>query len=169
MALCATSSYYDVTEIATRILPNIVVLTIDPDRCFFNGFMYSLLNGFLSHQAWTTIFSLLWSAMSNRRHFKQLNSFCRFWSNTMRGLVFEDLAFSVQSTSYTSSLFFFFSFWGGGVCACMWMPYFNNFCMYTHVIVMLVKLKASTTHLVQEILPVLLLDNPLHFLPWCSS
>lgn len=32
MALCATSAYYDVTEIATRILPNIVVLTIDPDR-----------------------------------------------------------------------------------------------------------------------------------------
>ncbi|KAI4372883.1 hypothetical protein MLD38_011065 [Melastoma candidum] len=32
MALCATSSYYDVTEIATRILPNIVVLTIDPDN-----------------------------------------------------------------------------------------------------------------------------------------
>lgn len=31
MALCATSSYYDSTEIATRILPNIVVLTIDPD------------------------------------------------------------------------------------------------------------------------------------------
>ncbi|VFQ81114.1 unnamed protein product [Cuscuta campestris] len=31
MALCATSSYYDATEIATRILPNIVVLTIDPD------------------------------------------------------------------------------------------------------------------------------------------
>lgn len=31
MALCATSSYYDVTEIAARILPNIVVLTIDPD------------------------------------------------------------------------------------------------------------------------------------------
>ncbi|XP_020205165.1 probable inactive serine/threonine-protein kinase scy1 isoform X1 [Cajanus cajan] len=31
MALCATSSYYDITEIATRILPNIVVLTIDPD------------------------------------------------------------------------------------------------------------------------------------------
>ncbi|GFZ15112.1 kinase family with ARM repeat domain-containing protein [Actinidia rufa] len=31
MALCATSSYYDVTEITTRILPNIVVLTIDPD------------------------------------------------------------------------------------------------------------------------------------------
>ncbi|XVF00378.1 hypothetical protein REPUB_Repub03eG0280400 [Reevesia pubescens] len=31
MALCATSSYYDMTEIATRILPNIVVLTIDPD------------------------------------------------------------------------------------------------------------------------------------------
>ena len=33
MALCATSSYYDATEIATRILPNIVVLAIDPDRC----------------------------------------------------------------------------------------------------------------------------------------
>lgn len=32
MALSATSSYYDVTEIATRILPNIVVFTIDPDR-----------------------------------------------------------------------------------------------------------------------------------------
>ncbi|KAL0321754.1 UNVERIFIED_CONTAM: putative inactive serine/threonine-protein kinase scy1 [Sesamum calycinum] len=31
MALCATSSYYDATEIATRILPNIVVLTIDLD------------------------------------------------------------------------------------------------------------------------------------------
>ncbi|XVF81932.1 hypothetical protein PTKIN_Ptkin16aG0002300 [Pterospermum kingtungense] len=31
MALCATSSYYDITEIATRILPNAVVLTIDPD------------------------------------------------------------------------------------------------------------------------------------------
>ncbi|XP_009798481.1 uncharacterized protein [Nicotiana sylvestris] len=31
MALSATSSYYDVIEIATRILPNIVVLTIDPD------------------------------------------------------------------------------------------------------------------------------------------
>lgn len=32
MALSATSSYYDATEIATRILPNVVVLTIDPDR-----------------------------------------------------------------------------------------------------------------------------------------
>ncbi|CAO2822027.1 unnamed protein product [Amaranthus hypochondriacus] len=31
MALCATSSYYDITEIATRILPTVVVLTIDPD------------------------------------------------------------------------------------------------------------------------------------------
>ncbi|XP_031485145.1 uncharacterized protein LOC116254141 isoform X1 [Nymphaea colorata] len=31
MALSATSAYYDITEIATRILPNIVVLTIDPD------------------------------------------------------------------------------------------------------------------------------------------
>lgn len=31
MALCATSSYYDSTEIAARILPNVVVLTIDPD------------------------------------------------------------------------------------------------------------------------------------------
>ncbi|KAK7295170.1 hypothetical protein RJT34_18075 [Clitoria ternatea] len=31
MALCATSSYYDITEIATRILPNVVVLTVDPD------------------------------------------------------------------------------------------------------------------------------------------
>ena len=32
MAVCATSSYYDISEIATRILPNVVVLTIDPDR-----------------------------------------------------------------------------------------------------------------------------------------
>ncbi|KAJ8771162.1 hypothetical protein K2173_023487 [Erythroxylum novogranatense] len=31
MALCATSSFYDINEIATRILPNVVVLTIDPD------------------------------------------------------------------------------------------------------------------------------------------
>lgn len=31
MALCATKAFYDVTEIATRILPNVVVLTIDPD------------------------------------------------------------------------------------------------------------------------------------------
>ncbi|KAK1373965.1 putative inactive serine/threonine-protein kinase scy1 [Heracleum sosnowskyi] len=31
MALCATSSYYDSTEIAARILPNVIVLTIDPD------------------------------------------------------------------------------------------------------------------------------------------
>lgn len=31
MALSATSAYYDMTEIATRILPSIVVLTIDPD------------------------------------------------------------------------------------------------------------------------------------------
>ncbi|XP_074357128.1 uncharacterized protein LOC141696892 [Apium graveolens] len=31
MALSATSSYYDSTEIAARILPNVVVLTIDPD------------------------------------------------------------------------------------------------------------------------------------------
>ncbi|XP_024030972.1 N-terminal kinase-like protein isoform X2 [Morus notabilis] len=31
MALCATGSYYDINEIATRILPNVVVLTIDPD------------------------------------------------------------------------------------------------------------------------------------------
>nr|POF15142.1 n-terminal kinase-like protein [Quercus suber] len=34
MALCATSAYYDVTEIATRILPNVIVLTIDPGRFF---------------------------------------------------------------------------------------------------------------------------------------
>ena len=34
MALCATSAYYDITEIATRILPNVVILTIDPDRLY---------------------------------------------------------------------------------------------------------------------------------------
>lgn len=31
MALCATSSYYDINEVATRVLPSVVVLTIDPD------------------------------------------------------------------------------------------------------------------------------------------
>ncbi|XP_071711478.1 uncharacterized protein [Rutidosis leptorrhynchoides] len=31
MALCATSSYYEAQEIAVRILPNVVVLTVDPD------------------------------------------------------------------------------------------------------------------------------------------
>ncbi|CAI0459223.1 unnamed protein product [Linum tenue] len=31
MALSATSSYYDATEIATRILPSVVVLIVDPD------------------------------------------------------------------------------------------------------------------------------------------
>uniref|UniRef100_A0A7N0TIA1 Protein kinase domain-containing protein n=1 Tax=Kalanchoe fedtschenkoi TaxID=63787 RepID=A0A7N0TIA1_KALFE len=31
MALCATSSYYDITEVATRVLPTLVVLTVDPD------------------------------------------------------------------------------------------------------------------------------------------
>ncbi|TKY65366.1 inactive serine/threonine-protein kinase scy1 [Spatholobus suberectus] len=41
MALCATSSYYDITEVATRILPNVVVLTIDPDRlCFIMSFYF---------------------------------------------------------------------------------------------------------------------------------
>jgi len=45
MALCATGSYYDITEIATRILPNIVVLTIDPDRLYptYALFSYILL------------------------------------------------------------------------------------------------------------------------------
>lgn len=50
MALCATSSYYDVTEIATRILPNIVVLTIDPDRYLFFLFVgISLVSVHLSN------------------------------------------------------------------------------------------------------------------------
>lgn len=31
MALMATAEYYDATEIATRILPHLVVLTVDPD------------------------------------------------------------------------------------------------------------------------------------------
>ena len=43
MALCATSSYYDMTEIATRILPNIVVLIIDPDRLCYFWSVYLLL------------------------------------------------------------------------------------------------------------------------------
>jgi SCY1-like protein 1 len=32
MALTATREYYDATEIATRILPSVVVLTIDGDK-----------------------------------------------------------------------------------------------------------------------------------------
>jgi len=43
MALCATSSYYDITEIATRILPNIVVLTIDPDRLYPADALFSYI------------------------------------------------------------------------------------------------------------------------------
>lgn len=31
MALMATAEYYDATEIATRILPHLVVLTVDSD------------------------------------------------------------------------------------------------------------------------------------------
>ncbi|KAK2982402.1 hypothetical protein RJ640_026245 [Escallonia rubra] len=31
VALCATSSYYEATEVATKILPVVVVLTLDPD------------------------------------------------------------------------------------------------------------------------------------------
>jgi len=44
MALCATSSYYDITEVATRILPSVVVLTIDPDRYLIRSlyFLYPL-------------------------------------------------------------------------------------------------------------------------------
>ena len=45
MALCATSGYYDSAEIATRILPNIIVLTVDPDRCVM---MFNIFNTFLS-------------------------------------------------------------------------------------------------------------------------
>jgi len=40
MALCATSSYYDITEVATRILPIVVVLTIDPDRLYLSISLY---------------------------------------------------------------------------------------------------------------------------------
>lgn len=50
LALTVTSSYYDMTEIATRILPNVAVLTIDPDRyllCFvtleiWKNYIYTL-------------------------------------------------------------------------------------------------------------------------------
>lgn len=44
MALSATSSYYDMTEIATRILPNIVVLTIDPDWYFSDLILHLLFS-----------------------------------------------------------------------------------------------------------------------------
>ncbi|KAL5159605.1 N-terminal kinase-like protein [Glycine soja] len=42
MALCATSSYYDITEVVTQILPNVVVLTIDPNRLYLTMSLYSL-------------------------------------------------------------------------------------------------------------------------------
>jgi len=53
MALCATSSYYDITEIATRILPNVVVLTIDPDKLYpadalFSYIHFQFVNKFVS-------------------------------------------------------------------------------------------------------------------------
>ncbi|KAK6155995.1 hypothetical protein DH2020_010243 [Rehmannia glutinosa] len=47
MALCATSSYYDTTEIATRILPNVVVLTIDPDSVATTAFCHCSLSSVL--------------------------------------------------------------------------------------------------------------------------
>jgi hypothetical protein len=46
MALCATSSYYDINEIATRILPNVVVLTIDPDRLYFLWMIFTYFSVF---------------------------------------------------------------------------------------------------------------------------
>lgn len=51
MALCATSGYYDSTEIATRILPNVVVLTIDPDRfvTMFGIFKLCIINDLMLH------------------------------------------------------------------------------------------------------------------------
>jgi hypothetical protein len=44
MALSVTSSYYEMTEIATRILPNIVVLTFDPDRYTTSVSKFSLFH-----------------------------------------------------------------------------------------------------------------------------
>ena len=43
MALCATSSYYDINEVATRILPNVVVLIIDPDRLDIHYLIYNYI------------------------------------------------------------------------------------------------------------------------------
>lgn len=47
MALSATSSYYDAQEIAVRILPNVVVLTIDPDRSLLLLLLLSITQLFL--------------------------------------------------------------------------------------------------------------------------
>lgn len=44
MALCATSSYYDINEVATRILPSVVVLTVDPDRSAFLIMVFLIYN-----------------------------------------------------------------------------------------------------------------------------
>ncbi|KVI07084.1 Armadillo-like helical [Cynara cardunculus var. scolymus] len=44
MALCATSSYYDAQEIAARILPNVVVLIIDPDS-FHDPILFPVNHG----------------------------------------------------------------------------------------------------------------------------
>jgi hypothetical protein len=48
MALSVTSSYYDMTEIATRILPNIVVLTFDPDRYGLLSFLYFFIAAYFN-------------------------------------------------------------------------------------------------------------------------
>lgn len=53
MALCATSSYYDTNEVATRVLPSVVVLTIDPDRLYL--FRWFDISSFFQKKMFTAV------------------------------------------------------------------------------------------------------------------
>nr|KAJ0210654.1 hypothetical protein LSAT_V11C400177500 [Lactuca sativa] len=62
MALCATSSYYEPQEIAARILPNVVVLTIDPHSDVRSKAFQATSGGDSSEGMGSTISSLLGNA-----------------------------------------------------------------------------------------------------------
>ena len=50
----ATLEYYDASEIATRILPHLVVLTVDSDG--YNSFSAYLLTTWFCSVVWYTLF-----------------------------------------------------------------------------------------------------------------
>jgi glycerol-3-phosphate acyltransferase PlsY len=58
MALMATVEYYDATEIATRILPHLVVLTIDPDG--YNSFVAHIPLQFILFYSASVYVALSW-------------------------------------------------------------------------------------------------------------
>ena len=59
MALTATVEYYDATEIATRILPHLVVLTIDPDG--YNSFVTHISHQFILFYSASVYVTLSWA------------------------------------------------------------------------------------------------------------